>query len=188
MHCAGLPLTEPELPHRQVLHERNHRMHRRYRTGKLHHFHHTGPNLWILANATGQGLAEIDSFHHSGQGSVSLDYFTHGTLGLPSEFPTVNGRSIEGHPQCTGLHRWPAGLPLTRTCAKLINYKNAAQLALLMLKEESGSSDFETIDSLCSEPCPSCDTENAYFKLNPPKRNFMQKCHSCEEFKNLSLN
>jgi hypothetical protein len=41
----------------------------------------------------------------------------------------------------------------------------AAQLALLMLKEEGGSSDFETIDprssdfetidSLCSEPCPS---------------------------------
>ncbi len=78
--------------------------------------------------------------------------------------------------------------PLTRTRAKLINYKNAAQLALLMLKEESGSSDFETIDSLCSDPCPSCDTENAYFKLNPPKCNFMQKCHSCEEFKNLSLN
>jgi hypothetical protein len=38
--------------------------------------------------------------------------------------------------------------------------KNAAKLALLMLKEESGYSDFETIDSLCSEPCPSCDIEN----------------------------
>jgi hypothetical protein len=78
--------------------------------------------------------------------------------------------------------------PLTRAGAKLINYKNAAQLALLMLKEEGGSSDFgssdsETIDSLCSEPCPSCDTENEYFKLNPPKRNFTQKCNNCEEFK-----
>jgi hypothetical protein len=73
--------------------------------------------------------------------------------------------------------------PLTRALAKLINYKNAAQLALLMLKEEGGSSDFETIDSLCSEPCPPCDTENDYFKLNPPKRNFMQKCNSCEDFK-----
>jgi hypothetical protein len=71
--------------------------------------------------------------------------------------------------------------------AKLINYKNAAQLALLMLKEEGGSSDFETIDSLCSEPCPSCDTENEYFKLNPPKRNFTQKCNNCEEFKKLFL-
>ncbi len=54
--------------------------------------------------------------------------------------------------------------PLTHAHAKLINYKNAAQLALLMLNEEGGSSDFETVDSLCSEPCPSCDTENDYFK------------------------
>jgi hypothetical protein len=60
--------------------------------------------------------------------------------------------------------------PLTRARAKLINYKNAAQLTLLMLNEEGGSSDFEEIDSLCSEPCPSCDTENDYFKLNPPKQ------------------
>ena len=75
--------------------------------------------------------------------------------------------------------------PLTRARAKLINYKNAAQLALLMLKEEGGYSDFETIDSLCSEPCPSCDTENDYFKLNPPKHNFTQKCNSCEEFRKL---
>jgi hypothetical protein len=52
-----------------------------------------------------------------------------------------------------------------------------------MLKEEGGYSDLETIDLLCSEPCPSCDTENDYFKLNPPQRNFTQKCNSCEEFK-----
>ncbi len=57
----------------------------------------------------------------------------------------------------------------------------------LMLNEEGGSIDFEVIDSLCSEPCPSCDTENDFFKLNPPKRNFMQKCNSCEEFKKLLL-
>jgi hypothetical protein len=56
-----------------------------------------------------------------------------------------------------------------------------------MLKEEGGSSEIETIDSLCSEPCPSCDTENDYFKLNPPKRNFTQKCHNCEEYKKLFL-
>ncbi len=77
--------------------------------------------------------------------------------------------------------------PLTRARDKLIKYKNAAQLALLMLKEEGGSSYFETIDSLCIEPCPSCDTENDYFKLNPPKRNITQKCNSCEEFKKLFL-
>jgi hypothetical protein len=70
-----------------------------------------------------------------------------------------------------------------------------------MLKEEGGSSDFgpeggssdfgsndcDTIDSLCSEPCPSCDTENEYFKSNPPKLNFTQKCNNCEEFKKLFL-
>ncbi len=56
-----------------------------------------------------------------------------------------------------------------------------------MLKEEGGSSEIETIDSLCSEPCPSCDTENDYFKLNPPKQNFTQKCHNCEEYKKLFL-
>jgi hypothetical protein len=56
-----------------------------------------------------------------------------------------------------------------------------------MLIEEGGYSDFETIDSLCSEPCLSCDTENDYFKLNPPKRNFTQKFSSCEEFKKLFL-
>jgi len=76
---------------------------------------------------------------------------------------------------------------LTRARSKLINYKNAAQLALLMLNEDGGPDDVETIDSLCSEPCPSCDTENGYFILNPPKRNFMQKCHNCEEFKKLFL-
>jgi hypothetical protein len=69
--------------------------------------------------------------------------------------------------------------PLTRTSAKLIKYKDAVQLTLLMLNEEVGYTDFETIDSLCSE--------SEYFKLNPPKQNFTQKCNSCEEFKKLFL-
>jgi hypothetical protein len=77
--------------------------------------------------------------------------------------------------------------PLTRARAKLINYKNAAQLALLMLNEEGGSSEFEKIDSMCNGPCPGCDTENEYFKLNPPQRNFMEKCNNCAEFKKLFL-
>jgi hypothetical protein len=63
---------------------------------------------------------------------------------------------------------------LTRARAKLINYKNAAQLASLMPYEEGVAGDGETIDSLCSEPRPSCDTENDYFKLNPPKCKFMK--------------
>ncbi len=77
--------------------------------------------------------------------------------------------------------------PLTRVRAKLINYKNAAQLALLMLNEEGGSNDSDFIDSLCDEPCPSCDCENEYFKLNPPKRNFPPKSDNCPEFKKLFL-
>jgi hypothetical protein len=56
-----------------------------------------------------------------------------------------------------------------------------------MLNEEGGADDGETIDSLCDGPCPSCDTENYYFKLNPPKQNFTQKCNNCEEFKKLFL-
>jgi len=64
---------------------------------------------------------------------------------------------------------------ITRSHAKLINYKNAAQLALLMLNEEGGDySDIfgENIDSSCDGPCASCDSENDYFKLNPPQHNF----------------
>jgi hypothetical protein len=78
--------------------------------------------------------------------------------------------------------------PLNHAYAKLINYKSAAQLALLMLNEEGGAEDVETIDSQCSEPLPPCDTENDYIKLNPPKCNFMQKRHNCEEFKSFFLN
>ncbi len=74
---------------------------------------------------------------------------------------------------------------LTRARAKLITYKNTAQLALLMLNEQGGSDDGETIDTLCDGQCSSCDTENDYFKLNPPKHNFTQKCNSCEEFRKL---
>jgi len=80
--------------------------------------------------------------------------------------------------------------PLTRARAKLINYKHAAQLALLMLNEEGGEfSDnlIENIDSLCDTPCVGCDTEEEYFKLNPPKRNFTQKCQDCEKYKKLFL-
>ena len=76
---------------------------------------------------------------------------------------------------------------LTRACAKLINYKNADKLVLLMLYEEGGSEDGEIIDSMCDGPYPSCDTENDNFKLNPPKRNFTLKCNNCEEFKKLFL-
>jgi hypothetical protein len=78
--------------------------------------------------------------------------------------------------------------PLTCAHAKLINYKNAAQLALIMLNEEDGLNDIEVeVDSLCDRPCTSCNSEAEYFKLNPPKQNFTQKCQNCESFKKLFL-
>jgi hypothetical protein len=57
-----------------------------------------------------------------------------------------------------------------------------------MLNEEGGTKDKEMeIDSLCDGPCASCDSEAEYFKLNPPKHNFTQKCKNCESFKKLFL-
>jgi hypothetical protein len=53
--------------------------------------------------------------------------------------------------------------PLTRARAKLINYKNVAQLALIMLNKESESDIEVEIDSLCNGPCASCDSEAEYF-------------------------
>jgi hypothetical protein len=80
--------------------------------------------------------------------------------------------------------------PITRACARLINYKNAAHLALLMLNKDSGE-DIDifsnNIDSLCDGPCASCDSKNDYFKQNPPQRNFTQKCQDCEKYKKLFL-
>jgi hypothetical protein len=57
-----------------------------------------------------------------------------------------------------------------------------------MLNEEGGTKNMEMeIDSLCDGPCASCDSDTEYFKLNPPKRNFTQKCVNCESFKKLFL-
>jgi hypothetical protein len=81
--------------------------------------------------------------------------------------------------------------PITCARAKLINYKNAAHLALLMLSKEGGDySDIlkENIDSQCDGPCAPCDSENDYFKLNPLQRNFRQKCQNCEDYKKLFIN
>ncbi len=49
--------------------------------------------------------------------------------------------------------------PITRAKARLIKYKDAAQLALLLLKSEK-----DTIDSLCdpSQNCGSCESEDNY--------------------------
>jgi hypothetical protein len=78
--------------------------------------------------------------------------------------------------------------PLTRARAKLIDYKNAAQLALLMPNKEGGDySDTENIDSLCDGLCAPCDFEVDYFKLNPHQHSFTQKCNNCENYRKLFL-
>ncbi len=51
--------------------------------------------------------------------------------------------------------------PLTRARAKLIKYKDTAQLALLLLKSET-----DTVNSLClpSEHCGRCESQKSYLK------------------------
>jgi hypothetical protein len=51
--------------------------------------------------------------------------------------------------------------PVTGAKAKLIKYKDAAQLALILLKSET-----EYIDSLCnpSDHCAECESKDTYFE------------------------
>jgi hypothetical protein len=93
-------------------------------------------------------------------------------------------------PQDLTFNDYRSEKPITRAHAKLINYKKAAQLALLMLNEEGGDySDIlgKNIDSLSDGTCCSCDSENDYFKLNPLLHNFTQKCQNCDSYKKLFL-
>ncbi len=96
---------------------------------------------------------------------------------------------IVNNPQDLDFQNFANDKPLTCTRAKLINYKNAAQLALLMLNKEGGELNdnlIENIDSLCDKPCVGCDAEEEdYLKLNPPECNFTQKCQDCEKYKKL---
>jgi hypothetical protein len=50
--------------------------------------------------------------------------------------------------------------PITRAKAKLIKYKDVAQLVLILLKSET-----DIIDSLCnpSDKCAQCESEDTYF-------------------------
>ncbi len=73
--------------------------------------------------------------------------------------------------------------PITRSHARLINYKNTAQLALLMLSDEGDTN----IDSVCGGPCITCDSERDYFNLNPPQKKLIKKCAECERFAKLFL-
>jgi hypothetical protein len=70
--------------------------------------------------------------------------------------------------------------PITHARAKLIKYKDAAQLALLMLSE--GETD---IDSLFGGACIACDSEND--KCNQPQRKLIKKFAECKRFAKLFL-
>ncbi len=59
---------------------------------------------------------------------------------------------IDTELQDLNLNDFSSDKPLTHTHDKLINYKNAAQLALLVLSEEGGEYNYENIDSLCDGP------------------------------------
>ncbi len=68
--------------------------------------------------------------------------------------------------------------------------KNCSSTGIINAKEEGGDySDIplENIDSLCDGPCAACDSEEDYFKLNPPQRSFTQRCQNCENYKKLFL-
>ena len=96
-----LPAAQPALPHRQIFHEGNQRMHRGHRTSQLFHIYHSGSHLRILANETGPRIAASDGFHHSEPGPISLDHLTHGVTRLPRKFPKTDGTSstrVEPHP------------------------------------------------------------------------------------------
>jgi hypothetical protein len=99
--CTGLPATQSALPHQQVLHEGDQRMHRGHRASKLIHLHHSGSHFQILANETGSRIATPNRFYHPELRSISLDHLTHGPTRMPSELSEVNGTSstrIEPHP------------------------------------------------------------------------------------------
>ncbi len=102
-------------------------------------------------------------------------------------FLQENHSDIDTELQDLNFNDFSSDKPLTRALAKLINFKNTAQLALLMLNEEGGEySDFCDENSSCDGPCASCDSEEVYFKLNPPKRKFTQK--TVKTTKSCSLN
>ncbi len=62
--------------------------------------------------------------------------------------------------------------PVTRTHAKLIDYKNAVQLALSILKEEEEAENETDIFAMCEIPfdqCHICDAEKDHQNIIIPK-------------------
>jgi hypothetical protein len=74
--------------------------------------------------------------------------------------PNFNQQSEKARPDFNDIfNKAHSEGPITRAKAKLIKYKDAAQLALLLLKSEK-----DTIDSLCdpSDHCGCCESEENY--------------------------
>ncbi len=99
--------TQPEFPHRQVLHEGDYRMHQRHRPSQLQHFLNLGSHFWILADEVGRAIPTIDGFHHSRERTISLGNFTDGTSGVPCVLSATNGGSPPQPPERDRLHRRP---------------------------------------------------------------------------------
>jgi hypothetical protein len=102
---SRLPVTQPALPHRQVLHERDQRMYRGHRQGQFVHFHHSRPHIRVLENEAGPGIATTNCLHHSKSGAISLDNLTDGTTRVSSKLPKVDGTSSMRIAEHTDLHR-----------------------------------------------------------------------------------
>ena len=90
---TGFPAAKSALPHRQILHEGNQRMHWGHRTGQLVHIHHPGSHLRVLANEAGSGIATVNGFHDPKPGSIPLDHLTHGVTRVPGKLPKTDGTS-----------------------------------------------------------------------------------------------
>ncbi len=77
-----------------------------------------------------------------------------------SDASDFNQQSGNAHPDFNDIfNKAHSEGPITRAKAKLIKYKDAAQLALLLLKSEN-----DTINSLCdpSDHCGRCESEETY--------------------------
>jgi hypothetical protein len=73
---------------------------------------------------------------------------------------SFNQQSEKAHPDFNDIfNKAHSEGPITRAKAKLIKYKDAAQLALILLKSEN-----DTINSLCdpSDHCGRCESEETY--------------------------
>ncbi len=81
---SRLQRTKQPFPHRQILYERNHRMHRWYWKSKFYHFFNLGPDVWFLANA--EKSQPLTAFTIPGQGQYQWITSPMGLLGCPASF------------------------------------------------------------------------------------------------------